>query len=71
MDDVEVNDYEHTISLFELINLIVDELISRPKKIKEHYDKLPQRQKDQINKRDTKPTESKHMTKNQTKFSKT
>lgn len=59
MDDIEANDYAHTISLFELINLIVEELISRPKRVKEHYKRLPQRQRDQIDKRDSKFPESK------------
>jgi len=54
MDDIEVNDYQHTISLFELVNLIVEELITRPKKINEYYDRIPQRQKEQIEKRDSK-----------------
>lgn len=52
MDDIQEDDYEHTISLFDLLNLIVDELISRPAKIKTYYERLPQRQKDQISKRD-------------------
>ena len=54
MDDMEVNDYQHTLSLFELVKLIVEELISRPKKIGDYYNRLPQRQKDQINNRDSK-----------------
>jgi hypothetical protein len=52
MEDIDENDNNHAISLFELINLIVDELISRPKKIKQYYDRLPQRQLEQIQKRD-------------------
>ena len=51
---MEVNDYQHTLSLFELAKLIVEELISRPKKIGDYYNRLPQRQKDQINNRDSK-----------------
>jgi len=54
MEDKEINDYEHAVSLFELVNLIVEELISRPNKIKEYYERLPQSQKDQIKERDEK-----------------
>jgi len=53
MDDIEKDDYQHAVSLFELLNLIVEELISRPMKIKRYYASLPQSQKDQIEKRDS------------------
>jgi uncharacterized protein DUF4145 len=54
MEDIEENDYEHTISLFELVNLITEELITRPKKSDELFSRIPKRQKDQIEKRDKK-----------------
>jgi hypothetical protein len=54
MEEIEQNDYQHAASLFELINLIVEELIARPKKIKSYYDSLPESQKHQIKDRDSK-----------------
>ena len=54
MEELDENDFQHTISLFELLNLIVEELIARPKKINEYYERLPQAQKDAIEKRDSK-----------------
>ena len=54
MEDLDEDDYQHTISLFKLLNLIVEELITRPKRISEYYQRLPQRQKDAIEERDNK-----------------
>ena len=39
-------------SLFELLNLVVDRLISEPKRIDDIYAKLPQRKRDAIKRRD-------------------
>ena len=55
MENIEEDDYEHTVTLFESLNLIVDELITRPKRAKTYFDRLPQRQKEQIEKRNGKP----------------
>jgi hypothetical protein len=52
MDNIEQDDHQHVESLFGLLNLIVEELISRPNKIKQYYESLPKSQKDQIKKRD-------------------
>lgn len=54
MEDIEENDYQHVISLFELVNLITDELITRPKKSNELFGRIPKSQKEQIEKRDNK-----------------
>lgn len=54
MKDIEEDDYQHVISLFELVNLITDELITRPKKSNELFGRIPKRQKEQIEKRDSK-----------------
>jgi len=45
-------DPETADSLFELVNLIVENQISQPKSIKELYEKLPQGPVDAIKKRD-------------------
>lgn len=39
-------------SLFELVNLIVDSMISQPKRVSSLFDKLPQNARDQIERRD-------------------
>jgi hypothetical protein len=39
-------------SLFEFINILVDDLITRPKKIKNMYDRLPEKSRSSIKKRD-------------------
>jgi hypothetical protein len=39
-------------TLFRLVNFIVEEMITRPREIKEIYDSLPQNQLDQIERRD-------------------
>jgi Domain of unknown function (DUF4145) len=41
-------------SLFEFINIIVDDMITRPKKIKSMYDTLPEKSRSSIKKRDKK-----------------
>jgi len=38
-------------TLFRLVNFIVEEMITRPREIKEIYDSLPQNQRDQIERR--------------------
>lgn len=48
------DNYETTISLFELLNFIVQALIGQPKKIKGYYKSLPQRQLDAIDNRNKK-----------------
>lgn len=54
MEDIEENDYQHVISLFELVNLITDELITRRNKSNEIFGRIPRRQKEQIEERDSK-----------------
>lgn len=46
------DDPESVGVMFEMINFIVEDRISRPKAIQEHYDRLPQRARDAIEKRD-------------------
>ncbi len=51
--EINLNDKpEIALTLFKLINLIVEEMITRPREIKEIYESLPQGQRDQIKKRD-------------------
>ena len=54
MKDIEEDDYQHVISLFELVNLITDELIIRPNKSNALFGRIPKRQQEQIEKRDNK-----------------
>ena len=54
MKDIEEDDYQHVISLFELVNLITDELITRPNKSNALFGRIPKRQQEQIEKRDNK-----------------
>jgi Domain of unknown function (DUF4145) len=50
---IDLNDDQDTAaSLFELVNIIIDEMISKPKKIKQMYEKLPVSKRDAIAKRD-------------------
>lgn len=50
---IDFNDKSETaLKLFELINFIVEELITRPKEIAKIYSSLPESQKEQIKKRD-------------------
>lgn len=50
---IDLNDNRDiAASLFELPNIIIDEMISEPKKIEEMYNKLPASKKDAIAKRD-------------------
>ena len=50
---IDLNDNRDiAASLFELLNIIIDEMISEPKKIEEMYNKLPASKKDAIAKRD-------------------
>ena len=48
----DVDSVETAETLFTLINLIVDRLISEPKRIDEMFDKLPENVKDAVKKRD-------------------
>jgi len=47
------DDMGTAVKLFELINIIVETMITVPKKVKELYDSLPQNKIDQIAKRDS------------------
>lgn len=52
---IDLNDNpELSLSLLELVNLIVDKQISEPKKIQEMYNRLPDKNLEAIKKRDTK-----------------
>ena len=46
------DDEDLALSLFEIINIIIEELISRPKKISNIYERIPERTKKAIQKRD-------------------
>lgn len=51
--EIDIKDDDHTaISLFEMINMIVEVMISQPKKADEIYKKIPARAKKAITKRD-------------------
>jgi Domain of unknown function (DUF4145) len=50
---IDLNDDSATAeSLFELLNIIIEETISEPKRLQAMYDKLPQSKRDAIAKRD-------------------
>lgn len=52
---MDFNDNEEVaITLFKLLNFIVDEMINKPKRVDEAFNKLPKRVKDAIEKRDMK-----------------
>lgn len=46
------DDIETTINLFELLNMIIDVMITQPKKVDEIFDKIPEDAKKAIEKRD-------------------
>jgi hypothetical protein len=46
------DDTETASSLFELINMIVEVMVTQPKKVDSLYEKIPTKQKEQIEKRD-------------------
>jgi len=48
------DDMPTTIMLFELVNMIVDTMITQPKKVDSLYNRIPQTAKNQIEKRDAK-----------------
>ena len=53
--EMDLNDTpEVAQSLFRLINIIVEEMITKPKEIEKIYSSLPEGARDAINKRDTK-----------------
>lgn len=52
--DFDIDNIETTITLFNLVNFVVDELISKPNRIKELYNTLPQSAREAIDKRDNK-----------------
>lgn len=53
--EMDVSDDRQTVStLFELVNLIVDKMISEPKKVNAMFEALPDRARDNIAKRDGK-----------------
>jgi hypothetical protein len=47
------DDRETAETLFELVNVIVDSMISQPRRISSLFDKLPQNARDQIKRRDS------------------
>ena len=49
------DDHETATALFGLINVIVDSMISQPKRIQELYQRLPQGARDAIDRRDQEP----------------
>ncbi len=51
--EIDLNDNpEIALTLFKLVNFIVEEMITRPREIKEIYNVLPQKLRDQIRGRD-------------------
>ncbi len=48
------DDKETALALFDLLNMIVEVMITQPKKVNEIYDKLPKGAKEAIEKRDSK-----------------
>lgn len=48
------DDKEMALKLFNLVNIIADEMITRPKEIDELYNSLPEGKREQIEKRDGK-----------------
>lgn len=48
------DDIETALTLFDLLNLIVEDMITRTKKLQEMYDKLPESKKEGIRNRDNK-----------------
>lgn len=51
--EIDFNDTTDVETLFELINVIADTLITQPKRIKAMYKRLPKKDKESIQKRDT------------------
>ncbi|MDE0465785.1 MAG: DUF4145 domain-containing protein [Candidatus Poribacteria bacterium] len=52
--EIIFDDTTNVQALFTLINIITDVLITQPKQIQEHYDNLPEKDKEEIAKRDGK-----------------
>ena len=52
--EIDFDDSNSVSSLFELINFIADELITRPKEIDEIFDRLPESAREGIKRRDGK-----------------
>ena len=50
--EIDFNDTTDVQTLFELINAIADTLITQPKRIKAMFNRLPQKDKESIKKRD-------------------
>jgi hypothetical protein len=50
------DDTETATKLFDLVNIIVEQMISNPKRVQELYAKLPERKRKAIEQRDSKPT---------------
>jgi hypothetical protein len=48
------DDKDTVVSLFDLVNLIADVMITKPKKIEKIYQSLPESKREEINKRDRK-----------------
>jgi hypothetical protein len=51
---IDVDDYNTASSLFHLVNLVVETMITNPKKIKSYFDALPNGTKDSIDRRNGK-----------------
>lgn len=49
---IDVDDYNTAVSLFGLVNLVVEDRIANPKRIKSYYDSLPQSIRDSVDERD-------------------
>ncbi len=47
------DDKETALALFELLNMIVEVMITQPKKVDEIYEKLPEGAKEAIERRDS------------------
>jgi hypothetical protein len=54
LDLIDTDDYNTAISLFELVNLVVEDRITNPRKVQSYYDTLPQNVKDKIDERNGK-----------------
>jgi hypothetical protein len=48
---IDIDNYKTAISLFGLVNLVVEDRITSPKKIQQFYNSLPQDIKDNTDKR--------------------
>src|ERR687898_2332460 len=51
---IDTDDYNTAKSLFELVNLVVEDRITRPKRLQSYYNNLPQSLRDAVDERDGK-----------------